>query len=126
MTWQRSLCVLIGGAIGAWLRYALTVWTQERFSLGFPYGTLFVNWSGAFLIGLLMTAMRDHFQSAPEWRFLLITGVLGGYTTFSAFTWETFELAAGGFYAKTAGYLGGTLVGGFAALAGGICLGRLL
>ena len=64
---------------------------MERAGGRFPLGTLFVNVTGSFLIGLLMTLLTEHWQLGPNWRLLLVVGFLGGYTTFSSFEWETFQ-----------------------------------
>jgi fluoride exporter len=63
---------------------------MRRFGGTFPLGTLVINVSGSFLIGLLMTLLTEKFQLDPNWRFLLVVGFLGGYTACSSFEWETF------------------------------------
>ena len=57
----------------------------------FPFGTLFINVTGSYLIGLLMPLLTGRLNVSPLWRLLLVTGFLGGYTTFSAFEWETLQ-----------------------------------
>lgn len=83
--------VMAGAAAGGLARYVVSVAVTERFGGRFPLGTLVVNVSGCFLIGVLMTVLAGRFQLHPNWRLLLITGVLGGYTTYSSFAWETFQ-----------------------------------
>ena len=85
----------IGGAIGSILRYLASIGIQSRFSSAFPYGTMFVNISGCFLIGVIYAlAVRNNIN--PEWRIFLATGICGGYTTFSAFSYESLYLLRGG------------------------------
>ena len=69
---------------------------MQRFGGRFPLGTLAVNVTGCFLIGVLMTLLTERFAPHPNWRLFLITGVLGGYTTFSSFAWETFQSVTDG------------------------------
>ena len=123
---NKILPIAIGGGIGAVLRYQIQGWVQDRLGAAFPYGTLVVNISGAFLIGLLMTIFLDHFEATPAWRLFLVVGILGGYTTFSALTWETYQLLAAGSLAEGALYAGGSFAGGMAGLWIGVIVGRLI
>ena len=90
----------IGGAIGSILRYLASTGIQNKFLSAFPYGTLCVNISGCFLIGIIY-ALAERNNISPEWRFFLATGICGGYTTFSTFSYESLALLRGGelFYA---------------------------
>ncbi len=83
--------VLVGGGTGALARYLAGSAIMSRIGGRFPLGTLFINVSGSFLIGLLMTLLTERFQPHPNWRLLLVVGFLGGYTTFSSFEWETYS-----------------------------------
>lgn len=85
---DRYLCVLLGGGFGAVLRYAVGTAVASRYSTRLPLGTFFINISGSFLIGLLMTLFTERYAAHPNWRLFLVTGVLGGYTTFSSFEYE--------------------------------------
>ena len=84
------LLVVIGGGIGALLRYLSTQFINAVFKTPFSFGTLFVNCVGALLIGFLVN-LFDLYSLNPKWRLLLITGFLGGYTTFSAYSLETVQ-----------------------------------
>ncbi len=84
MTWLGALLVALGGATGSVLRYAVGVYAATAFGTAFPWGTLAVNVVGSAAIGLL-----GGLGVAGDLRLLLITGVLGGFTTFSAFSLET-------------------------------------
>ena len=80
--------------MGSLLRYVAGVAIMSRWSGRFPIATLLINVTGSFAIGVLATLLAD--ATNPLWRPLLITGVLGGYTTFSSFEWETLAAARGG------------------------------
>ena len=86
------LYVIAGAVAGAPLRYFLGSRVQESFGGNFPAGTMFVNVTGCFVIGLLATLAEERDLLSREARLLLITGFLGSYTTFSAFGYETLEL----------------------------------
>ena len=90
---DRYFAVLIGAAAGGLARYVFSTAIMQRFGGRFPLGTLVVNVSGCFLIGVLMTLFTEAkgFQPHPNWRLFLVVGVLGGYTTFSSFAWETYS-----------------------------------
>jgi fluoride exporter len=123
---KKALCVGIGGGIGALLRYYVAGKIHERAGSSFPYGTMIINISGSFLIGLLMTLFLERFEMVPEWKLFLVVGILGGYTTFSAFTWEMFQLLRAGAVGQSALYMGGSVAGGFAGLLLGVLIGRSL
>src|SRR5687767_9460508 len=85
------LLVGIGSFIGGVCRYLLSMLVQSKSASAFPYGTLLVNLIGCLLIGILF-GVFDRTNVSNEWRLLLITGILGGFTTFSAFSGETYNL----------------------------------
>lgn len=95
---QNVLLVALGGGIGAATRYLVAVWAAEKFGSGYPYGTLFVNVAGCFLIGAFMIIATEKFIVSPYWRMLVTVGFLGGLTTFSSFGYETWKLAGTGDY----------------------------
>ena len=96
-----------GGFIGANARYWLGGWIQSRSGSLFPWETLAINVSGSFLIGLFMfLALRENWE--PGWRLFIAIGVLGGYTTFSSFSYETIRLLASGSYLEAFGYIFGS------------------
>jgi CrcB protein len=98
------LLIAIGGGIGSVLRYLVGGFAQRAAAIGFPVGTLVVNVTGSFLIG----ALSQHFmntQTHPLARAALITGLCGGYTTFSAFSLETVGLIEGGEVGRAAAYV---------------------
>ncbi len=87
--------VAVGGAVGSVLRYGIAG-TVNRWGDGWPHGTLTVNIVGSFAIGLISTLGAERFLMPPHVRLLLIVGLLGGFTTFSAFSMETVTLFQGG------------------------------
>lgn len=118
--------VLIGGAgaLGAAARFGVAEWIARHWRGHFPLATLLINVSGAFALGLLLSASRSGGHSAAGPRLVLGTGFLGGYTTFSALCFETFASARGGRRYAAWLYAVGTLVLGALAAAAGIALGR--
>ena len=92
---QTLLLVMLGGALGAAARYLVTHFSSEvSHHHGFPYGTLAVNVIGSFLVGFVLTWTADH--SHDRWRLLAATGFCGGFTTFSAFAYESMQYWHGG------------------------------
>ena len=115
--------VAIGGLIGCWARYALSV----RFPFagaGFPSATLAINVGGSFLIGLLFVLFAEKFAVAPALRAGILSGALGGFTTFSTFSMETLVLLQRGAVAKAALYVAASVFLGVAAAYAGVLLAR--
>jgi len=89
---MRYLMVGIGGAVGSVLRFWIGSYVGGRLGSRFPYGTFVVNITGSFLIGMILTILAEKTQWSDNWRYLIPIGLIGGYTTFSAFEYETFRL----------------------------------
>lgn len=125
MTFSGFLLTLevgLAGSLGALSRYFLGRIIAERVSKEFPLGTLLINVSGSFVIGLLFAlAARNMISSTLQ--LILATGFLGGYTTFSTMSWEIVQLARGGERTASLLYLVGSVVLGLAAAALGLLLG---
>ena len=119
------LWVALGGATGAASRFAIAQWTGARWGWTFPWGTLAVNITGSMAIGLVMTLLLAR-GADPTYRLLLVTGFLGGYTTFSAFSFETLALLEARRWEAAALYIGGSVGLGLLATALGLALGRLV
>jgi CrcB protein len=85
---RSILFVGIGGAIGSVFRYTLSLFIGRHVPIAFPFGTFLVNISGCFLIGLFYSIAAKYAGLNPEWRLFLITGICGGYTTFSTFSYD--------------------------------------
>jgi len=88
---DRYLVVFAGAGLGGLTRYLSSTWIMARYGGRFPLGTFIINVSGSLLIGVLMTLLTERLNPHPNWRLFLIVGVLGGYTTFSSFEWETYQ-----------------------------------
>jgi len=114
--------VSLAGSLGALARYLLGRYIAERVSSQFPSGTLLINVSGAFLIGLLFTLTGRNFLSVYL-QTILATGFLGGYTTFSTMSWEGVQLTRGGSTPLGLLYFGGSVLLGLLAAVLGMALG---
>ena len=118
--------VFLGGGVGSMLRYAVGVWVEARTGPGFPWGTFAVNASGCLLIGVIATLADEHVWISPAARLALVTGVLGGFTTFSAFGLETFQLLEDGRAGLALANAAGSVLVGFVAVTIGVALTRQL
>jgi CrcB protein len=87
---------MCGGAVGSLARYLVTLAVNEKYDGRFPLATVLINVTGSFLIGLLLVLTDREDLMHPNFRPLLVTGLLGGFTTFSAFEWEVFALGRSG------------------------------
>src|SRR3954453_8491977 len=112
----RFLLICAGGAIGSGARYLFSTAMARVFG-NFPFGTLGVNVLGSFLASFVMVLALEKSALAPDLRFFLVTGVLGGFTTYSSFNYETLHLAQSGTPALAAVNVAVTLV---ACLVAGI------
>ncbi len=105
--------IAVGGALGSWLRWGLGLWLNPLLPQ-MPLGTLTANLAGGYIIGLAVAFFELHQGLAPEWRLLIITGFLGGLTTFSTFSAETVTLLMREQYvwglAVISAHLGGSLL----------------
>ena len=116
-----SLYVAIGGGLGSWLRYLTG---RMIGASAFPSATLTVNIAGSFAMGLLVGGLARSGGGSEGWRLLLGVGVLGGFTTFSAFSLDIVSLAQRGAIGLAALYIGLSLAGGIAGLVAGLALMR--
>jgi fluoride exporter len=114
--------VALGGAVGSVIRYAVGVAVQNRTGIDFPLGTLVVNITGCLLLGFLIHYALATPAITPEVRALLTTGLCGGYTTFSTFSYETVALIQDGDWRRAALYVGlsvaGSILGVMLGIAG--------
>lgn len=109
------LWVSLGGAAGSAARYLMSGWMLSWLGPGFPYGTLAVNLLGSFALALLMRIGIETTALTPNVRFALTTGVMGGFTTYSTFSYETMQLLQGGATVLALGNVAATLLGGLLA-----------
>ena len=114
---RALLFVGIGGGLGSILRYVISVFIGRHVPIVFPIGTLLVNISGCFLIGIFYSVFARYTDFNPEWRLFLITGICGGYTTFSTYSYDGLILLKQGsnlcFYVLCTGIRGGGTAGNF-------------
>lgn len=102
---MNYLLVFLGGGIGSMLRHMVNVLCARGFGIGFPLGTLTVNITGSIVMGLFAGYFAFKGDAAQSWRLFLMTGILGGYTTFSAFSLDTMLLYERGELGLALGYV---------------------
>jgi len=107
---NKIMAVAVGGALGSVMRYGLSNWVHSFVGRGFPYGTLAVNVLGCLAMGVLFVLLVERTGESALWRAGLMVGVLGGFTTFSAFSIETFNLIEQGAMAKALGNMAASLM----------------
>lgn len=123
---SQLLMVCLGGAVGTGARYLLSVWMLQVMGPSFPYGTLLVNGVGSFLLAAVMYAGIESATISPTMRVVLGTGVMGGFTTYSTFSFETMKYLQDGAWAIAALYILGTVVGCLVACMAGWASARWL
>ncbi len=116
----------LGGFAGAIARYLVDGAVADRTGGGFPWGTLVINVSGSFLLGLLFALSTERAVLPAEIRGPLMIGFLGAYTTFSTFMLESWRLVESGAWGPALANLGGSLVLGLVAVVAGMTLGRAI
>ncbi|HWB63485.1 MAG TPA: fluoride efflux transporter CrcB [Chitinophagales bacterium] len=119
------LLIGTGGFIGSVGRYLLSVLIQDKMLSSFPFGTLSVNIIGCFLIGALF-ALSEKGMVSTDWRLFLVTGVCGGFTTFSSFSNETIALMRGGQIGYAFAYVAASLILGLLATFLAITIFKLI
>lgn len=123
--WRAVLVLSIGGSLGVNARYWLGVAIARWVGVAFPWGTLFINVSGAFAIGLL-AVLLSRWMPHPELRLLVVVGFLGGYTTFSSFAAEAMALWERGARGEAVAYVVGSVGAGMIAVVLGTVAGRMV
>jgi CrcB protein len=120
------ILIAAGGAAGAVSRYLVDTIVSERFAGAFPLGTLVINMSGSFLLGLLFALAVDEARLPSEVRPALMIGFLGAYTTFSTLMLESWRLVEDGALALAVVNLAGSMVLGVVAVVAGMAIGRAI
>ena len=122
---DRYLVVIAGAGLGGLTRYIASTWITAKYGGRFPLGTFLINVTGSFLIGVLMAVLTERFQPHPNWRLLLVVGVLGGYTTFSRFEYEIYQAVRTGAHWLGLFYMAGSVLLGYLGVwLGAVVAGR--
>lgn len=127
LNWPALAAIFVGGGIGSVLRYAVTLVVTQRFGPGFPWATFAINITGSLIIGLVFELSQTRALGVtPLVRIFLVTGVLGGYTTFSTFSLDMVTLASERAFNLALLYGAGSVIIGFIAAYAGIVAVRAL
>src|SRR3569832_737677 len=116
----------VGGGLGASLRHTVNIACARCIGVAFPWGTLIINITGSIVMGLIAGYLAFKGEASQPWRLFLMTGVLGGYTTFSAFSLDTALLYERGAVGLAAAYVLGSVLLSIAGLFAGLALVRSL
>ena len=125
LTPSHFIAVAVGASLGAWLRWLLSLWLN-RHAEALPLGTLSANMVGGYLVGLVLGLIAAHPEWPPFWRLFMVTGFLGGLTTFSTYSAETVALLEEGRFAWALGYAALSLLGSLALTFLGLVTARAL
>jgi CrcB protein len=121
---MNYLLVFIGGGLGASLRHTVNVGCARACGLNFPYGTFVINITGSLVMGLIAGYLAFKGEASQPWRLFIMTGILGGYTTFSAFSLDSVLLYERGELGLATLYVVGSVVLSIAGLVAGLSLVR--
>jgi fluoride exporter len=122
----RIILLIVFGAAGTLARYGLDGWIQYRVGSAFPAGTLAINVLGCLCLGMIGRFSLNHIAVSPDLRIGLTTGLMGGFTTFSTFGWDTVRMLEEGQWTKASMYLGASVLGGLIAMMLGMRVGDAL
>ena len=122
---RTVLAVAIAGAIGALARWGIGAWFGHRFP-SFPWGTMVVNISGSFILGVMFAVLVERNIGSATSRLVLMTGLMGAYTTFSTFSLETFRLFEDGATGSALANIGFSVLLGLLAVWLGVAAGRAI
>ncbi len=123
---QKYIWIALGGALGALARVWVGSAVSERMGTRFPYGTFVINITACVLIGFSLEFLDQHVELNPSWRYLIPTGFIGAYSTFSTFEWETFSNLQIGSFLIAGSYVGLSLVLGLVGVWCGVRMAKWL
>ena len=123
---SKFLFIGFGAFVGANARYLMQNWAATRWGTAFPLGTLLVNVVGSFILAFFMTVATQRVAISSNWRLFVGVGLLGGYTTFSSFAFETLALMGSDQWLSAAFYFGGNVMVGLLAAFAGMMLARAI
>ena len=119
---MRLFLIAVFGALGTLARYGLQGLVQIKTGSTFPFGTLLINLTGCFFLGLIGQVTMNRMIISPEWRMAIAVGFFGGYTTFSSFGWETAKMLETGEWLRATTYVTASVVLGLLLSVAGIRL----
>ncbi|MGF9564067.1 fluoride efflux transporter CrcB [Neorhizobium sp. JUb45] len=122
---NSMLLVAVGGAVGSVFRYLVGLWAVRLFGPAFPWGTLAINVAGSFAIGLFLEMILRRFGGSAEMRLLLMTGLCGGFTTFSSFSLDFVGLVERGAMPMALVYVAASVILSIGATFLGLFIGRM-
>ena len=120
------LMLSVFGMLGTLVRYRMQGWVQNESGSLFPVGTLAVNLLGCLLIGAINRMALQHLWFPPQWRIALTIGLIGAFTTYSTFAWETYRMLEDGDWMHALAYIGASLIGGLVGIAAGVRIADLI
>lgn len=123
---DKFLLISVGAIFGANARYWVGDWVAQRYGTAFPFGTMLINLTGSLALGLFLALATERFLLDPRWRLVVAIGFLGGYTTYSSYTYESVNLMLTGQWVFGMLDLFGSAVLGAVAVTSGILIGRWL
>jgi CrcB protein len=123
---QKYFFIALGGALGTLARYWVSSTVADRLGARFPFGTFVINMSACLLIGFSLTYLGKRADLNPAWRFLIPTGFVGAYSTFSTYEWETLSSLRSGAISLAALYSIGSVILGLVAVWGGSLLADVI
>jgi CrcB protein len=128
LTRKKMLLLMLGGALGTYLRYGVGKWfNSQSWAQGFPYGTMFINVTGSFILAVAAVIILEKLPPEhQDWYLLIGTGFCGGYTTFSTFEWETYQLVRDGSWMSAVANVFVSVMAGFVGILLGVLLASLL
>jgi CrcB protein len=122
----KYFLIAVGGALGSMARFWIGSTIANRIGTKFPYGTFVINITACVLIGFSLTFLSRRTGLNPGWRFLVPIGLIGAFSTFSTYEWETLSTIRNGAFFLAAVYAVGSLIFGLAAVWGGAMLAGIL
>jgi CrcB protein len=123
---QKYLLIAFGGALGSMARYWVGSTISSRMGTKFPYGTFVINITACVIIGFSLTFLAKRADLNPAWRFLVPVGLVGAYSTFSTYEWETLSTIRSGAFLLATFYAVSSLILGLAAVWGGSMIAEIL
>ena len=123
---QKYFYIAVGGLLGTIARYWVGSAVASRLGTKFPYGTFLINISACIIIGFSLTYLGKRVELSPAWRFLIPTGFVGAYSTFSTYEWETLSSLRAGAFSLAALYAIGSLIAGLVAVWAGAVLAEVI